>query len=87
MTTNELIKTCKDYNVSKAELEISSAVELLSLDNKEEGLTMEGLIQNMRSVVGVKGLLRAIKWARWVKHAKLHNKPGKNVAELLEMRK
>ena len=86
MDTSELIRTCKDYGVSKSDLEIASAVELLSLGEDKDN-TMEELIQNMKSVLGTKSLLRAITWARWVKYAKKTNKPGKDVAELLEMRK
>jgi len=89
MNSEDIVKVCKDYGVTTEELQVASAVELLADrgDNGSERISLEGVVQNMRSVLGVKGILKAITWARWVKHARQNDKPGKNVAELLEMRK
>jgi hypothetical protein len=88
MSTEDLLKICKDYGVSVEEFRHAAIAEmLLSDDTMKKGVDLENWVAKVQSVLDTEEMISAIKWASWVKHAKQTGEKGQTVEELLALRK
>lgn len=88
LNTAELTKICADYGITATDLRIAGTVEL-SMAGKINDKTgdVAQVAAEFCGLLGDTGMMNAIRWATWIKHARETQDQALTYPDVLKIRK
>ena len=84
MIASDLEKIAKSYELTVEDIKVSAIVHMLGTKNGS-ALNLPQILGKLEHIYDTASLCSIIKWATWVKEAKLKNMEGKDVFSLAKI--